>query len=286
MTLSTWLFTIRRFLLILNMVFKVKFFWVEVEKKLIHNLRRVLSVDARKPKLCQYLELRVPVGPNTNKVIRELVKLPTSRTLPEFYKRTTKAGDCVSVLVGKADRDTLAVLTKWKERRFCSWGTVYLFSIPPLSNAELLLFSKLRTLNWKRKFEETFILVPDVWHGICQKAVSVSDSDFFFLFDATGNEVVLPNTIVPRSSHFVFDSLGLCFLSGNDERHKLTGFSVFTRREPCLFCAMALVHARVKRLFYLQPSTNGAIETAWHIHHTLFNGNCLNHKIEAFRLFL
>lgn len=36
----------------------------------------------------------------------------------------------------------------------------------------------------------------------------------------------------------------------DDKAYLLTGYDVFALEEPCIFCSMCLLHARVKRVFY------------------------------------
>ncbi|XP_030382465.1 probable inactive tRNA-specific adenosine deaminase-like protein 3 [Scaptodrosophila lebanonensis] len=58
-----------------------------------------------------------------------------------------------------------------------------------------------------------------------------------------------------------------------------TGYDVYLLREPCLMCAMALVHSRVKRIFFLLPSDNGALATRFQLHDV----KELNHHYEVFQ---
>lgn len=58
-----------------------------------------------------------------------------------------------------------------------------------------------------------------------------------------------------------------------------TGYDIYVTREPCAMCAMALVHSRVRRLFYGCESKNGALGTLAKIH-TLRE---LNHHYEVFK---
>jgi tRNA-specific adenosine deaminase 3 len=57
-----------------------------------------------------------------------------------------------------------------------------------------------------------------------------------------------------------------------------TGYDVYVTREPCAMCAMALVHSRVRRVFYGCPSPQGALGTQVKLH-TLKG---LNHHYEVF----
>ena len=39
----------------------------------------------------------------------------------------------------------------------------------------------------------------------------------------------------------------------NGTNYLLTSLSLFTTHEPCVMCSMALIHSRVKEVFYLHP---------------------------------
>ncbi|KAH8355071.1 hypothetical protein KR093_004981 [Drosophila rubida] len=58
-----------------------------------------------------------------------------------------------------------------------------------------------------------------------------------------------------------------------------TGYDIYLLREPCLMCAMALVHSRVKRIFFLEQSQNGALVTSFQLHAV----KELNHHYEVFQ---
>lgn len=58
-----------------------------------------------------------------------------------------------------------------------------------------------------------------------------------------------------------------------------TNFHAYLTHEPCTMCAMALLHARIAKVFYLFATTNGYLNTRCKLH-------CmseLNHTYEAFR---
>lgn len=54
---------------------------------------------------------------------------------------------------------------------------------------------------------------------------------------------------------------------------------VYTTHEPCIMCAMALVHSRIGRLIYLQPHPDGGIESS----HYIGGRNDLNWTFETWR---
>ncbi|XP_029936036.1 putative inactive tRNA-specific adenosine deaminase-like protein 3 isoform X2 [Myripristis murdjan] len=58
-----------------------------------------------------------------------------------------------------------------------------------------------------------------------------------------------------------------------------TGYDLYVTREPCVMCAMALVHSRIGRVFYGTSSADGALGTKYKIH----TQKDLNHRFEVFR---
>ncbi|KYO41252.1 probable inactive tRNA-specific adenosine deaminase-like protein 3 [Alligator mississippiensis] len=58
-----------------------------------------------------------------------------------------------------------------------------------------------------------------------------------------------------------------------------TGYDMYLTREPCAMCAMALVHARIRRVFYGVPAPQGALGSCYHMH----SRRDLNHRYEVFR---
>ncbi|XP_044609619.2 probable inactive tRNA-specific adenosine deaminase-like protein 3 [Equus asinus] len=58
-----------------------------------------------------------------------------------------------------------------------------------------------------------------------------------------------------------------------------TGCDLYVTREPCAMCAMALVHSRVRRVFYGAPSPDGALGTRLRLHAR----PDLNHRFQVFR---
>lgn len=75
----------------------------------------------------------------------------------------------------------------------------------------------------------------------------------------------------------------ICFSSDTVRPYLCTGYDIYLVWEPCTMCAMALVHQRVKRIFYAFPNPNaGALESI----HRLHGEKSLNHHYAVFRVLL
>ncbi|XP_043931111.1 probable inactive tRNA-specific adenosine deaminase-like protein 3 [Protopterus annectens] len=64
---------------------------------------------------------------------------------------------------------------------------------------------------------------------------------------------------------------GVCYIC--------TGYDLFVTREPCVMCAMALVHSRIERVFYGTSSPDGALGTKYKIH----TKKDLNHHYKVYK---
>ncbi|XP_004463611.3 probable inactive tRNA-specific adenosine deaminase-like protein 3 [Dasypus novemcinctus] len=65
----------------------------------------------------------------------------------------------------------------------------------------------------------------------------------------------------------------------DDAPYVCTGYDLYVTREPCAMCAMALVHARIRRVFYGAPSPDGALGSRLRLHAR----PDLNHRFQVFR---
>ncbi|XP_041056143.1 probable inactive tRNA-specific adenosine deaminase-like protein 3 [Carcharodon carcharias] len=58
-----------------------------------------------------------------------------------------------------------------------------------------------------------------------------------------------------------------------------TGYDLYVSREPCVMCSMALVHSRIRTVFYATSSPDGALGTKYKIH----TKKDLNHHYDVFK---
>ncbi|ERL92474.1 probable inactive tRNA-specific adenosine deaminase-like protein 3 [Dendroctonus ponderosae] len=94
-----------------------------------------------------------------------------------------------------------------------------------------------------------------------------------------------PQLLSVIKATFPNESLGSSWFKGksaleepSDGPYLCTNYYAYSTHEPCVMCAMALVHSRVKRVFYGVKSSNGGLGTLCKVHAV----KDLNHHYEVF----
>lgn len=106
---------------------------------------------------------------------------------------------------------------------------------------------------------------------VCIDLVARSQGGGSYCFDSyTACQFTLPN---PKASKKVSDS------EARTQPYICSLYDLYVTREPCVMCAMALVHSRIGRVFYGSASANGALGTKFKIH----TRKDLNHHFEVYR---
>jgi tRNA-specific adenosine deaminase 3 len=108
------------------------------------------------------------------------------------------------------------------------------------------------------------------------KGDSVSSA---IIIDPSSN-IVIGKGVDNRSKHCLDHAVMAAVADIGDKSDYLcTGLDAYVTREPCIMCSMALLHSRIRRVFYGESVPNGGLGSLCKIH-TVSN---LNHHFETFQ---
>jgi tRNA(Arg) A34 adenosine deaminase TadA len=84
------------------------------------------------------------------------------------------------------------------------------------------------------------------------------------------HSVIVPSATTHMDSPLLPDDAYLC-----------TGLDLYLTHEPNVLCAMALVHSRIRRVYFMDTQSQyGALASHYHLH----SMRALNHKYRVFRV--
>uniref|UniRef100_A0A2P2KVX1 Putative inactive tRNA-specific adenosine deaminase-like protein 3 isoform X2 n=1 Tax=Rhizophora mucronata TaxID=61149 RepID=A0A2P2KVX1_RHIMU len=171
--------------------------------------------------------------------------------------------------------------------------------LPSALNGTCVAVSCLNPLRWTQ--QQLYVTSPCYWHPLRHAAIvaieSSADRDRR-LFPSVGSMGEKPLEV--ESMHFASFPAKRQKIANVESGKELdvdtkdtasvpvrpylcTGYDIYLVWEPCTMCAMALVHQRIRRIFYAFPNPNaGALGSI----HRLQGEKSLNHHYVVFRVLL
>lgn len=245
------------------------------------------------------LVARVPDQKKLSGIVKTLGTIYPLTENQQFLKRVKKKTGSWTVLIrlGRADQRDLhaSVQTLMSEHGLEPEGTL-IPAEPPQTRAQFERSTQL----WPCRFHEDKKLEdllghrdPELWgESALPRHYAHMASVLTSRTRAGHDRVVLVHPGWAESRIVDLERDGLCTghpvmaaikQSASDE--SLAGYlwsdcDVYLAEEPCLMCSMALVHARVRQIFFCFPSPSGALQTLVRLHAL----QPLNHKFGVFWL--
>ncbi|KAI6205613.1 CMP/dCMP-type deaminase domain-containing protein [Aphelenchoides besseyi] len=264
------------------------------------------AVDSEKKRQCQFICDESWKSEEVELINVAIIEVKMLSKMPEILKMLAISDSLSHLRRVRNGRVIVGPEEEFKEqidlilRSYDEWVEVQTISVP--KNAAItrrqyefsqrywgVKFTENRVL--ERKLNGTFF-TPTQIELICQ-AMSlarsqdgcvITNSEFKELGKASGSQMSalapLKHPFMRALDDLVHERRKATKRSADGEQYLATDCYAFVQNEPCAMCAMAMVHGRVRSVFFANPSTNGAFVTNCQLH---LKPN-LNHHYDVFHL--
>ena len=229
---------------------------------------------ASKPDLAEALVIFVVPG-NGSKAIT-LLPSETAFAAPLKRVRPHKcaAPPLLEILVGPYPApvpDSLAALAVHCEACGSSQARTLVPATPPYTREQTVIWSKY----WPCAFKSPSVVplqhTPEETKRIEARLAALPDTDTLIVHGQLQVEVQARDREDSPLHHSTMLALGLFSEAhGTEEQYYCTGAVVILKTEPCVMCAMAMVHSRVDRVYFQHTDPRGAF-SRWKLHRQPLN---------------
>jgi tRNA(Arg) A34 adenosine deaminase TadA len=106
------------------------------------------------------------------------------------------------------------------------------------------------------------------------KLIEMTSTNTAVLSDPKISKVI---QFTSNRKHLVMQLINDHAKTAETDQYYLTGLDLYLQQEPCVMCAMALVHSRICRVFYKEYSISGGLGSRYNLHYE----KSLNHHFNV-----